>query len=678
MKKYLFITACAALQVVLLCWPARLQAQNEAGKVRSRLKEATTDSAQVSLLLELGKCYERNQPDSALGSYRMAYRAATRAGQTQGRAQSLKHIGQLLSERGRGAEAVVVLERALPLFIKAADKKGEAQAALLLADLCLAQGQPDKAIENYLLAEIRSRETDNPSAACSARAGLAACYREKQDYAALLDAAERRYSCVSETGDSTAIAAASIALGAALLLNEKPDTAITWLNGAAAAAERLGDPVLTITAREQIARWYYSEGRYKQALGIAGNICLETDSTLAYPHLIEVQLLRGQCLLALKKSKPAEEAFSQALALAAVDSTGRMLSSALHAVGEYYAEKGNDRKALEYQRAWMALSDSIRTADENALRLGMAALYNDADMATEAEEHPEQDAGVLPEPFSSTSVFLVVGIALLLLLVAIIIFFQRRHRRQQSIRHAETETHQEALRAIGQQVMQKEHELQRREQDAAKLRDLIRGQEHERLRLGRELHDGLGSMLAAARIQLEQLGRESGKAMPVERYLELQNLITRSAKELRDLAHELTPHGQERPGLPEMVQHYCERLSNDTTRVNFELQGNAVAMETAREIVLFRVVAEILTNTLRHSLAAEAFVSLVYGENALVLSMEDNGRGFDVRQQIEQGMGLKTLIARVSYLRGELDVLSATGKGTSYTITIPYEAPRVR
>lgn len=678
MKKYLFIAACTALQVLLSCWTARLHAQSEAEKIRSRLQAASTDSARVSLLLELGKCYEKSQPDSALESYRMAQRAALRAGQPQGRAQSLMHIGQLLSERGRGAEAMVVLERALPLFRKASDKKGEAEAALLLADLCRAQGHPDKAIENYLLAEIRNRETENLSAASAAFSGLAACYREKQDYAALLDAAQRRYSCMSETGDSTAIAAASIALGAALLLNEKPDSAISWLNGAAAAAERLGDPLLTITAREQIARWHYSEGRYKQALGIAGNVCLETDSTLAYPHLIEVQLLMGQCLLALKKTKPAEEAFGQALALAAGDTTGGMLASALRAVGEYYAEKGNHRKALEYQRAWIALSDSIRTADEKALRQGMATLYNDADMALEAKENSKQDAGVMPDSVSSAPVFLVGGLALVLLLVAVIIFLQLRHRRHQALHHTETETHQEALRVLGQQVMQKDQELQRREQDAVKLRDLIRGQEHERLRLGRELHDGLGGMLAAARVQLEQLGRESGKAMPVERYLELQNLITRSAKELRDLSHELAPHGQERPGLSDMVQHYCERLSNDTTRVNFELQGNPKAMETAREVVLFRVVAEILTNTLRHSQAAEAFVSLVYGETSLELSMEDNGRGFDVRQQIEQGMGLKTLIARVAYLRGELDVLSATGKGTSYTITIPYEVQRIR
>jgi signal transduction histidine kinase len=150
------------------------------------------------------------------------------------------------------------------------------------------------------------------------------------------------------------------------------------------------------------------------------------------------------------------------------------------------------------------------------------------------------------------------------------------------------------------------------------------------------------------------------------------DMIDTSIRELRRVAHNMMPEMLTKFGLDEALKEYCNAIN--TTKqlaVKYQSVGMETRIANPIEIIIYRIVQELLNNTMKHASATEVFVQLIRQENRLNIVVEDNGKGFDTSIVKEgKGAGLVSIQSRVDYLKGQLDIHSGEGKGTLVNIEL--------
>lgn len=148
------------------------------------------------------------------------------------------------------------------------------------------------------------------------------------------------------------------------------------------------------------------------------------------------------------------------------------------------------------------------------------------------------------------------------------------------------------------------------------------------------------------------------------------DMIDTSIKELRRVAHNMMPEMLTKFGLDEALKEYCNSI-NATKLLNVKYQslGMDIRLEKSIEIIIYRIIQELLNNTIKHAAATEVFVQLIKQDNRLNVVVEDNGKGFDITTlENNKGAGWVNIRSRVDYLKGRVDVHSEEGKGTLVNI----------
>ena len=219
--------------------------------------------------------------------------------------------------------------------------------------------------------------------------------------------------------------------------------------------------------------------------------------------------------------------------------------------------------------------------------------------------------------------------------------------------------------------------MQQRQQLAA---GIIKAQEEERRRVAREIHDGPAQSLANLVFRLEVCEKLlAAERLPELRgeLAELKGLIKGSLQEVRKIIFDLRPMALDDLGLVPALRRYLEGLEErEGLVVNLAVFGQEVRLASAVEVGLFRIIQEALHNVSKHARAASARVTLTYGQEQLLLSVRDDGRGFDLRE-VERGgrsgghFGLISMRERAELLGGRFEVKSAPGQGTRITVAVP-------
>jgi signal transduction histidine kinase len=202
---------------------------------------------------------------------------------------------------------------------------------------------------------------------------------------------------------------------------------------------------------------------------------------------------------------------------------------------------------------------------------------------------------------------------------------------------------------------------------------VLTGEETERRRLARDLHDGLGGMLSGIKLKLTNMKGnfildEKGKS-DFENALEM---LDKSVHELRQVAHNMMPEALIEFGLKDALGDFCSSIDNlRNIRLKFKFYGENIRAGQNIEIALYRIAQELVNNALKHSGASEILVDLVQEPERISLTVMDNGKGFDTNRINEfKGLGLSSLKSRVDALKGTMDILSEPGNGTEVRVEI--------
>ena len=207
---------------------------------------------------------------------------------------------------------------------------------------------------------------------------------------------------------------------------------------------------------------------------------------------------------------------------------------------------------------------------------------------------------------------------------------------------------------------------------------VLRLQEEERSRISRDLHDGIGQLLTALKIQLELLEREA-KSLPeiLSRVESARELSETALAEVRQLSHLLRPQMLDELGLESTLRWLARTFQKRTgIAVEVAFEGAERRANPDVETLVYRIVQEALTNVAKHSGASVATVTLRRTAERLSVRVEDRGAGFDPREALsgkdeERGFGVRAMRDRVEFVRGRFSLRSAPGQGTSVEAEIP-------
>jgi PAS domain S-box-containing protein len=210
---------------------------------------------------------------------------------------------------------------------------------------------------------------------------------------------------------------------------------------------------------------------------------------------------------------------------------------------------------------------------------------------------------------------------------------------------------------------------------------ILNAQEEERQMISRELHDSVAQDLSTLKIALEMFDKQSILSLETTQKLsEFSKILDRSISTVRNLSYDLRPPGLKEFGLLQTLSTYCEEFAENTgINVAFHPAGLKKAMtDFFSEINLYRLVQEGLNNVRKHAEADQVIVKLVGAYPDIILRIEDNGKGFDMRARehastSERRMGLRSMKERVKLLQGQMSVQSHPGKGTKILIKFPFK-----
>ncbi|WP_210521564.1 sensor histidine kinase [Hymenobacter terricola] len=205
---------------------------------------------------------------------------------------------------------------------------------------------------------------------------------------------------------------------------------------------------------------------------------------------------------------------------------------------------------------------------------------------------------------------------------------------------------------------------------------IIEAQEGERERIGQDLHDGIGSTIATAKLLVNRLTSTSALPPPPELLTLIEELMTTAVQDVRSISHSLYPAVLARYGLAEAVQHLVD-VCNETGTVPIELELDYFQpLALTQELALYRICQELVHNALKHAKGATRLVVRLQQHGLLLtLAVEDNGCGLpaDPAPQLIDGAGLRSIEVRVQMLNARLLRQSAAGQGTRMVIEL--EAP---
>jgi two-component system NarL family sensor kinase len=212
------------------------------------------------------------------------------------------------------------------------------------------------------------------------------------------------------------------------------------------------------------------------------------------------------------------------------------------------------------------------------------------------------------------------------------------------------------------------------EEQILKSKAVIDAEEAERQRIAKDLHDGIGQMLSAVKLNLSSIQLDFEKTTTKNTQIaNAISLIDDSVKEVRTISHNMMPNLLLKKGLANAVREFIDKIDGTGLKIELEISGLQNRLNQDLEIVLYRVIQELINNIIKHAKASQVSIQILKYDDEISIMIQDNGAGFNFSAvlQKEAGIGLKNIITRIEYFKGQINFDSTINKGTTVIIEIP-------
>ena len=229
--------------------------------------------------------------------------------------------------------------------------------------------------------------------------------------------------------------------------------------------------------------------------------------------------------------------------------------------------------------------------------------------------------------------------------------------------------------AVYQKRMLQEQEKRRKieiEYQQKMIQSQIESQEKERKRIAADLHDSIGSLLWAAKLNIAFLGRSVQLNDDLkESYSETMDILDQSIESVKRISWELTPEAFRHSGLSSSIKELCTRLNGKGQALVWKEEGDVVFWRNGRALMVFRIIQELVNNAVKHAHANTIWVEVNWKKDALIISVTDDGVGFALDDKIKNGVGWWNITHRADKINAEIKISDSLQKGSSIKVNVP-------
>jgi signal transduction histidine kinase len=358
----------------------------------------------------------------------------------------------------------------------------------------------------------------------------------------------------------------------------------------------------------------------------------------------------------MKKYVESADQLYKALILVRQINNKNLEAGILKSLARAESEMGNTTQSVHHYQEYINLSDSLKEQESKRK-------INEIENKYQSEKKEasiialQKDNQLQKSTLDQRRTFIIsLTVGCILLLFVALLFYKNFKTKNRLLLQSE-KLHQQQLSEL-----ETERKL-----EAAEF--VMKGQEEERSRLAKDLHDGVGGLLSGVKLSMSNM--KGNVFLSEENAHSFNNVISQldqSIAELRRVSHNMMPEALVKYGLKEALENYCENLNlSGKIKVQLQIYNMEKRMEQNTEIVIYRIVQELLNNVIKHADAKSVLIQLSREKDRFNLTVEDDGKGFNISEHTP-GAGLANIKARAEYLNGSVDIISAKGEGTSVNI----------
>jgi signal transduction histidine kinase len=444
------------------------------------------------------------------------------------------------------------------------------------------------------------------------------------------------------------------AISDAYISLKKNDAAKPFLDSAVMLSKNFNNIVLKMLVSSSEGMYYDQTGDYNNALTAYKLAYYYADSNHNTYLKAEAADNLATVYFKTKNYSEAKKFASEGNTIALSLNHLKVVASTFNTLKNTAVAKGDFKLALQYAEQYKIYADSATNESTQKATLSLESKYQSQKKEKEIAELKIENAEKELATVKRNRFLLIGGLSAAAIMLLLGMMYRNSNNKK--------------LMALKEQDIQKEQiKFLEGQQQVISLQSMVNGQEAERTRIAKDLHDGLGGLFSTIKMYFSTLEHEQVQLRESPLFNKSYELIDKASEEVRSIAHNMMPEVLSKLGLLPAIQDLCSNISSGKVmHVKLQSYGMNERLNASTEIMLYRIVQELLSNSIKHAQASEAIVQFNRNQNKLVVTVEDNGIGFNqILVDDKKHRGLEIIKSRVNYLRGNISIESPEQVGTT-------------
>lgn len=623
-----------------VCFSTLLYAQNTSKiqQLEKQLTEAKEDTAVINLQTQIAYQYARVDKEKAYQHLAVAEKLTAKTGYKKGRMLVLGAKAVIYTYEAKHDESTALYHQAIELAKELKDEEKEAAFMVNIGHNYTYQNKYPEALKYYNLTEDFATKTNNKHILAKVYVGKANIFSQSGRYKEAQQNIKKAIAIHKILGNRPLEGESYASMGHSFAAEKQHDSALVYFKKAVETFKAIGYLTYIPLAYADIGYELHEQGKYSEAIEYyqkAEKIYADSkrDDVIAPLHNYY-----GNALVKLNRFAEAEKHYQKALFYAKKDEDIEEERDALY--GLFAVNKNLNRPvvALNYFEQYDELRNKVFKTEQ-------LAKVTETEIKYETAKKEAQIALLSKDNRIKALTITAILIAFVTVGGAAFAYYNRQKLKQENRIQAEIHKQREiATKAI------------------------FEGEQNERIRIARDLHDGIGQMLSVVKMNLSTIS-------PADKNVEgTANLVDKTIAEVRTISHNLIPEALNF-GLFAALEDICQKIAESgNTKVNLhvadELKQQTFSQQN--ELSIYRIVQEVLNNMLKHAAASHISIDITKPNANMFIAIKDNGKGFDTEKINEsKGIGWKNISARVHLLDGKMNIHSERLMGTTIEISIP-------
>lgn len=615
------------------------------------LPSVKEDSAGVEFYINLGQQFETNEPERAKYFYRKAGSISEQIRFPSGQIRSIFNYTYVLNVQGRYDSGLAMNRQAVELARKLDDQVLLGKALFNTGTSYRQLSQYENAIAMYEEGQRIFEKRGDSLLIARSYDVLQLLYYNLENYDQAIKYGEAGVKGLRKVDDPVWLGAALSNLGMSYSEKGEYEKAKAVWTEALGISKKLGDLEMEGTQMLNLGDLYMNAGEYgvlNQYFGRA----LELYTKLDGAEGIAIAL-RGLAIYAFYKQdfQEAKRYADQSLAVINQNNLLYQKRKTLETLSRIHIALHDLVTGQKYMQEATLIADSI---NNERIRRNAIEFEKKYESAKKDAQIKLQQAAIQRK---NTLNYVLIGSVASVFLISLLAYRNYRHKQKlqaQRINELEIEKYLSATEAV------------------------LKGEEQERTRLAKDLHDGLGGMLSGIKYSMNTMkGNLIMTPENAQAFERSMDMLDSSIQEMRRVAHNMMPEALVKFGLDAALRDFCSGITQSGA-LNLQYQSinmEGIDIDQTKAITIYRIVQELINNTIKHASASKAIVQISHTNGLLTLEVEDDGVGFNTELLNQsKGIGWTNIQNRIEFLKGQLNVHSASGKGTSVHIEIQHEA----